>query len=227
MQLRRIDCLGALLVATMGVSAVAAAQDTEQGVEFSAFGSSFFGGDSGPTVVGAPLHPETRYEDTFGAGFGLMVQYFRQVRPILRWQAGLIHQSWPGKFFEGGEFQPGWAFGAGGRFDDLKFTGIYGGITFIRQPGAKLRPFASVDLAIAKLSKVDVSVSGESQPYWKSTTKDFLIMRAGVAYRISAAAHVTLYGGFSVMGEPESVDIFSSATAASSLVAGIGASYAF
>ena len=215
------------MAVTIGLSKPAFAQDPERGVEFSIFASSFFGGDSGPTVPGAAIHPETRYDDTFGSGFGVTAQYFRQVRPVLRWQVGLIYQRWPGEFFEGGEFQVGWAFGAGGLFDDLTFAGVYGGFTLIRQPGAKLRPFASIDLAIVTLSELNVVVSGTSQPYWKSTIKDFALVKGGLAYEVSPAASIIFHAGFSVMGQPESVGIFSSGTAGSTLVVGVGASYFF
>lgn len=219
--------LAIAIISTAGFSATAVAQSIERGVEFSVFGSSFFGGESGPTVVNAPIHPETSYSDTFGTGFGISAQYFRQIRSVFRWQAGLIYQNWPGEYFEGGEFQPGWEFGAAGQFGDLEITGIYGGFTVIRQPGAKLRPFVSMDLAIVNMSKLNVVVSGVSEPYWDSSTKDYMIVKGGLAYQVSEKAAVTFHAGFSVMGEPESVSVFTGGTSGSSTVLGIGASYTF
>lgn len=226
-RLRYFNFTAILVAEALSSSAPVLAQDPERGIELNVSGSSFFGGDSGPTVPGAPVHPETRYGDTFGTGYGITAQYFRQVRPVLRWQLGIIHQNWPGEFFEGGEFQDGWEFGAGGQFDDLTFTGVYGGITLIRQSGAKLRPFASIDLAIVSVSKVEVVVSGASQPYWESSIKDFLLMKGGLAYEVSPSTSVIFQAGFSVLGKPENVSIFSAGTAGSSLVVGIGASYSF
>jgi hypothetical protein len=78
-----------------------------------------------------------------------------------------------------------------------------------------------------RLSAVDVVVAGASQPYWESTTKDFLVMKGGLAYEVSPATSVIFHVGFSVLGKPESTSVFSSATAASSLVVGVGASYSF
>ncbi len=213
------------VVVALSFSEAALAQDLEHGIEFSVLGSSFFGGDSGPTVLRAASASDTRYEDTFGSGVGITVQYFRQIRSVFRWQVGFIHQSWPGEFFEGGEFQEGWEFGAGGQFDDLRLTGIYGGFTAIRERGATLRPFASIDLAIVNLSDLNVAVAGVSQPYWTSTTKDYLLIRGGVAYEISPRASVTFHAGFSILGRPESVNIFSSGTAASAITYGVGVSY--
>ena len=224
---RKSCCLALAILVPICFSELANARDPERGVEFSILWSSFFGGDSGPTVPGGPLEPETRYQDTFGPGFGVTAQYFRQFHSNYRWQAGLLYQNWPGEFFEGGELQPGWEFGAGGKFDDLTITGVYGGITAIRQPGAKLRPFASIDLAIVRLPELSVVVSGESRPYWKDTLKDYLLIKGGVAYEISATTTLTLDAGFSVLGQPENVNIYSSGTAGSALVVGIGVSYRF
>jgi len=226
LKLRLPSLLTMLLVAGLGFFRAALAQEPEQGIEISVLGSSFFGGDSGPTVLGGSLQSESRYDDTFGAGVGLTAHYYRQIRSGFRWQAGIVHQTWPGKFFDGGEFQEGWAFGAGGQFDDLTLTGIYGGFTAIRGPDARFRPFASIDLAIVSLSDVNVVVSGTSQPYWTSTTKDYLVIRGGFAYEISRRTSLTIHAGFSVLGEPESVSLFSSATAASALNFGVGVSYA-
>jgi len=224
-KLRFASFLAMLLVGGLGFSRAALAQEPEQGIEISILRSSFVGGDSGPTVLGGNVGSESRYDDTFSAGVGLTAQYFRQIRSVFRWQVGIVHQSWPGKFFEGGEFQEGWAFGAGGQFDDLTLTGVYGGLSAIRGPDARFRPFASIDLAIVSLSNVNVVVSGTSQPYWTSTTKDYLQMRGGVAYEISPRASLTIHAGFSVLGQPESVSIFSSGTAASALNFGVGISY--
>ena len=215
-----------LLVGGLGFPTAGLAQDLEAGIEISVLGSSFFGGDSGPAVLGGGNRSEARYEDTFGSGIGLTAQYYRQIRSIYRWQIGMVHQSWPGKFFEGGELQAGWQFGAGGQFDDLTVTGIYGGLTAIGAPETRFRPFASIDLAIVSLSGINVVVSGTSQPYWTSTTKDYLLIRGGVAYEISPRASLTIHGGFSVLGQPETVSVFSSGTAASALNFGVGLSFA-
>lgn len=101
------------------------------------------------------------------------------------------------------------------------------GITVIRQPGPKWRPFASFDLAVVQISELNVRVSGVTQPYWESTIKDYGNIRGGIAYVVSPRASVTFHAGFSVLGEPDSVDIFSSGTAGSSLNFGIGGSYTF
>ena len=216
-----------LSLIAIGSSESARAQDDERGIEVAIHGSSFFGGDSGPVVVNAPIHPETMYEDTFGTGFGITAAYFRQFSTIWRWQIGLVHQNWPGELFEGGHFQPGWEFGAAGRFGDLTLTGVYGGVTVIRRPGTKIRPYASMDLAIVNMAKVNVTVDGTSQPYWESTIKDFLLMKAGIAFEVSEAAQISVYTGFSVLGAPESVDIISSGTAGSASIFGASVSYIF
>lgn len=225
-QLNILSFLAVLLAGGLGASSTGLAQAPEHGFEISILGSSFFAGDSGPTVLGGGLRSEAHYDDTFGAGIGVTAQYFRQIRSVFRWQAGIVHQAWSGEFFEGGEFQEGWAFGTGGQFDDLTLTGVYGGFTAVRGSDAKFRPFASIDLAIVRLSDMNVVVSGTSQPYWTSTTKDYLLLRGGVAYKISPRASLTIHAGFSVLGRPESVSVFSSGTAASALNFGIGVSYA-
>ena len=223
----KLHCLLIALAAVLVPIESALAQDRERGIEVSILWSTFFGGDSGPTVPGAPIEPRMRYQDTFGSGIGLTALYFRQIHPVWRWQVGVIYQNWPGQYFEGGEFQPGWQFGAGGQFDDLTITGVYGGFTAIRQPGVKLRPFAAIDLAVVNLSELGVVVNGENQPYWKSTIKDYLLIRGGVAYEISESTALTFHAGFSVLGQPERESIFASGTAASALVVGIGASHLF
>jgi hypothetical protein len=217
----RLSCVLIALTA-LGVSGAAVAQESERGFEVSVLASSFFGGHSGPTVVFASMHPETRYEDTFGSGFAITAQYFRQIHPVFRWQAGVIYQNWPGEFFEGGEFQNGWEFGAPGEFDDLTLTGVYAGVTAIRRPVSKVRPFASMDLALVNMSAVNVVVAGVSQPYWRSTAKDFMLIKGGIAYEISAKTSVTFLAGFSVMGRPDSVDTLSSGTSAAAWNIGVG-----
>lgn len=211
----------------IGSPDTAEAQDDERGIEVAIHGSSFFGGDSGPVVVFAPIQPETLYEDTFGTGFGITAAYFRQFSSVWRWQLGLVYQNWPGELFEGGEFQPGWQFGAAGQFGDLTLTGVYGGVTVIRRRGTKIRPFASMDLAIVNMAEVNVNVDGTTQPYWESTIKDFLLMKAGVAYEASEAAQISFYTGVTIVGSPESVDFFSAANAGSALILGASVSYIF
>lgn len=220
-----VRCSVMATIAAVSFSESVLGQAREQGVEVSVITSSFFGGDAGPTVLGGPLASETLYDDTFGSGFAVAAQYFRQLGSVFRWQIGFIHQDWPGEFFEGGEFQGGWEFGAGGKFDDLRLTGIYGGFTAIRGRGAKIRPFAAIDLAIVNLSDVNVVVSGVGQPYWTSTTKDYLLIKGGLSYEISPKASVTCHVGFSVLGRPDSVNIFSAGTAGSALNLGVGFSY--
>ena len=226
-QLRKLFYLVVALVAVPGPFEAALAQDPERGIEVSMLWSTFFGGDSGPTVPGAPINPRMRYQDTFGSGLGLTAHYFRQLHGVWRWQAGVLYQNWPGQFFEGGELQPGWQYGAGGQFDDLTLTGVYGGFTAIRQPGAKLRPFAAIDLAVVNMSELGVAVNGESQPYWKSTIKDYLLIRGGVAYEIAESTSLTFHAGFSILGQPDSANIFAAGTAGSALVVGVGASHVF
>lgn len=209
------------------LSGTAAAGDPERGVNVSVVGSSFVAGESGPTVVNAPFHPETGFEDTFGRGLGLSAEYFRHFSANFRWQVGILYRNWPGERFEGGEFQPGWEFGGAGDFDDLSVVGVYGGISVIRRAGPKLRPFASMDLAVVRMKELDVSVSGSSQPYWTSTTKDLLTMKGGLSYEISPRSAVLFHAGFTILGEPESSGIFSSATAGTAADIGIGLSYTF
>ena len=226
-RIRKLLYLVIAVVAGIGPVESALAQEPERGIEVSILWSTFFGGDSGPTVPGAPIEPRMRYQDTFGSGIGLTAHYFRQMHGVWRWQAGVIYQDWPGQYFEGGEFQPGWQYGAGGKFDDLTLTGVYGGFTAIRQPGVKLRPFASIDLAVVNWSELGVVVNGVSQPYWKSTIKDYLLIRGGVAYEISESTSLTFHAGFSVLGKPDSASIFAAGTAGSALVVGVGASHVF
>jgi len=221
----RYFAMVALATFSLSAATLTLAQDPEQGIEFSVLSSSFFGGDSGPTVLGGTQTSETLYEDTFDSGFAITAQYFRQIGSAFRWQVGIIYQYWPGQFFAGGEFQEGWEFGAGGEFDDLSLQGVYGGFTAIRARASKIRPFAAVDLAIVNLSDLNVIVAGASQPYWTSTTKDYLLIKGGIAYEISPRASATLHIGFSVLGQPESVNIFTAATAASAFNIGMGFSY--
>lgn len=208
-------------------SATPFAQELERGVSASILVSRFAAGESGPTVVNAPIHPETRYGDTFGTGVGLTAQYFRQIGTVFRWQAGFVYRSWPGRHFEGGEFQPGWEFGAAGKFDDLTLAGVVGGLSIIRQPGSKLRPFAAIDLAVVHMSELNVVTSGASEPYWESTTKDFLTLKCGFSYQASSRTSVLFHAGMSILGKPDNIDIMTSATAGTSLDAGIGVSYTF
>ena len=224
---RAVSNVGAAVLLTLFMSGTLLAQELERGISVSILGSGFVAGESGPHVVSAPIHPETGYSDTFGTGVGLTVQYFSQVKTTFRWQAGLVYRSWPGQHFAGGEFQPGWEFGATGRFDDLTLAGISCGLSIIRQPGPKLRPFASMDLAIVRMSQLNVAVNGASQPYWESAAKDFLTMQAGLSYKVSPRAAVLFYAGMSILGQPESAGILSSGTGGSAFDAGIGVSYAF
>jgi len=203
------------------------AQELERGISVSILGSGFVAGESGPHVVNAPIHPDTGYSDTFGTGVGLSVQYFSQVKTTFRWQAGLVYRFWPGQHFEGGEFQPGWEFGAAGQFDDLTLVGVSCGLSIIRPAGPKLRPFASIDLAIVRMSQLNVAVNGVSQPYWDSAAKDFLTMQAGLSYQVSPRAAVLFHAGMSILGQPDSTGIFTSGTAGTAFDAGIGVSYAF
>jgi hypothetical protein len=209
------------------IAGTAAAENPERGVNVSIVGSGFVAGESGPTVVNAPLHPETGFEDTFGTGIGLSAEYFRHFSANFRWQVGILYRNWPGERFEGGEFQPGWEFGGAGDFDDLSVVGVYGGISVIRQAGPKLRPFASMDLAVVRMKELDVSVSGASQPYWISTTKDLLTMKGGLSYEISSRSAILFHVGFTILGKPESTSVFSSATAGTAADMGIGFSYTF
>jgi len=224
---RAVSNVGAAVLLTLLMSGTLPAQELERGISVSILGSGFVAGESGPHVVKAPIHPETGYADTFGTGVGLTVQYFSHVTTTFRWQAGLVYRSWPGQHFEGGEFQPGWEFGAAGQFDDLTLAGVSGGLSIIRQPGPKLRPFASIDLAIVRMSQLNVAVNGASHPYWESAAKDFLTMQAGLSYQVSPRAAALLHAGISILGKPESSGIFTSGTGGSAIDAGIGVSYAF
>ena len=225
--LERIRRLVPVVLLGLAVSPALHAQGPERGISISVSGSGFVAGESGPTVVPAPIHPETGFEDTFGTGVGISAQYFRQMGAAFRWQVGLIHRRWPGQYFEGGEFQPGWQFGAAGRFDDLALTGAYAGVSVIRPPGPKLRPFASLDLAVVRISELNVTVSGDSEQYWKSATKDFLVLKGGITYRVSDRTAVLIHAGASILGQPDSVDVFAGATAGTAADVGIGIDYTF
>ena len=217
-----------ILLMTCSIFAnVSLAQAADQGVEVSVFSSTFFGGDSGPTVGRDGVLTDTRYSDTFNTGFGLNVHYYRQFHPIYRWQVGLLHHRWAGNFFDRGEFQPAAEFGAGGQFDDLVLTGVFGGLTAIARRHSKVQPYASVDLAIVNIARLDVTVNGVTQPYWKNSYKDHIHVRAGVAYVMSEKATIVFHIGFSTLGAPDAVDIFSSGTAGSAVNVGVGASFPF
>jgi hypothetical protein len=204
-----------------------AAEAPEHGMEVSVFGSSFFAGDSGPTVGVGGSMSEALFSDTFDTGFGLNAHYYRQFHPTFRWQVGLLYQRWAGKYFEGGEFQPVTEFGAGGQFDDLTLTGVFGGLTAIARRDSKLQPYASMDLALVNIAELNVTVNGVSQPYWKNTYKDYIQLRAGVAYVASENVTVVLHAGISTLGTPDAVDIFSQGTAGSALNFGVGLSVPF
>ena len=203
----------------------ALAQEPEHGIEASVFGSAFFGGDSGVQFGAGSAASRTRYSNTFDTGIGFNVHYYRQFHPTYRWQAGVLHHRWPGNYFNGGEFQVGAQFGAPGQFDDLVITGVFGGFTAIARRHSQWQPYASADLALVHIEELNVTVNGVSQPYWKSSFKDHLHLRAGVQYLASETVTIVVHLGFSILGTPDAVDIFSSATAGSAADVGIGVSF--
>jgi len=200
--------LGAMLAAAPSL-----AEDAPRyGFAAGAFASSFIGGDSGPVT---PLS-ETLYSDTFGTGFGLRLEAYRDFDSGWRGQVGLVYASWGGENFVGGEFP------AGAQFGDFSLTGIYIGGRYPIGQGEGFRPYVLGNLGLVYLSELSVVSGGSTIPYWSGRWRDYIEVGAGVAKRTSGGTW-TLDVRLQTFGAPEPATWpIGAATAGTSLLFGVG-----
>jgi hypothetical protein len=177
-----------------------------------AFASSFIGGDSGPTT---PLS-DTRYSDTFGTGFGLRLEAFRNYDSGWRAQVGLVYAGWGGQHFTGGEFP------AGAQFGDFSLADFYIGGRYPARGGTGYQPYVLGNLGLVYLSELSVVSGGSTIPYWAGNWRDYLELGVGVARRTGGGTW-TLDVRLQTFGAPESATWpIGEATAGTSLLFGVG-----
>jgi hypothetical protein len=177
------------------------------------FMSSFIGGDSGPVT---PVS-ETRYPDTFGTGYGLRLEGYRNHGGGLRSQLGLVYASWSGKSFAGGEFP------SGAQFGDLSLAGLYAGgrVAWASAPG--WQPYVLGNLGLVRLSSLNVQSGATTIPYWSSRWRDYLELGAGIARSTGGGRSMTLDARLQVFGKPEAATYpIAAATSGSALMIAFG-----
>lgn len=210
---RLIACLLAALAALPAVAGDAPSPASRYGFAAGGFASSFIGGDSGPVT---PLS-DTRYSDTFGTGFGLRLEAFRNYDSGWRAQLGLVYAGWGGQQFTGGEFP------AGAQFGDFSLAGIYIGGRYPARAGAGYQPYVLGNLGLVYLSELSVVSGGSTIPYWSGNWRDYLELGVGVAKRTGGGGTLTLDVRLQTFGAPESATWpIGEATAGTSLLFGVG-----
>jgi len=209
----RLATLLAALCATLASAPALADEPARYGFGAGGFLSSFIGGDSGPVT---PVS-ETRYSDTFGSGYGLRLEGYRNHRDGLRSQLGLVYASWSGKSFAGGEFP------AGAQFGDFSLAGLYAGGRLAWESAPGWRPYIVGNLGLVRLSSLSVESGGTSIPYWSSRWRDYLELGAGIARSTGGGRAVTLDARLQIFGAPKAATYpIAAATSGSALMIAVG-----
>jgi hypothetical protein len=214
LRMRKLAVLAGLLSALVAAPPSPAADSASRyGLSVGAFASQFVGGDSGPVT---PLS-DTRYSDTFGTGFGLRLEAYRNFDSGWRGQVGLVYAGWGGEFFTGGEFP------AGAQFGDFSLSGIYVGGRIALGDAAGFQPYLLGNLGLVYLSEMSVVSGGATIPYWSGNWRDYLELGAGVAKRMGGGGTITLDLRLQTFGAPDPATWpIGAATAGTSLLFGVG-----
>lgn len=146
-----------------------------------------FGSGAAGTGIGAP-----DYTDAFDTGFGLRVEPYMDITPRFRGLIGFTYQTWGGKTFGGFEF------------DDLKMWALYAGGRVRFYPGQAIRPYALMDLGIARLDSVSITSFGVTEPYWDSTVTAFVDLGLGLEFVASPNLSFYIDARLQAFGEPDS-----------------------
>jgi len=203
--------LGVPLASAPVLAADSGPSVTGEGLHVGAFLSGFIAGDAGPVT----LVSETGYADTFDAGGGLRLEWYRDYDNRWRAQVGLVYSAWGGRYFAGGEFP------AGAQFGDFSLAGIYIGGRLHFGGDERYQPYVVGNLGLVYLSSVSVQTGGTTMSYWTGNWRDYLELGAGVARRTGEGA-LTVDVRMQVFGKPEPATWLASATAGTALMLAIG-----
>jgi hypothetical protein len=212
-RMRRLAALAGIVSALLAATQSLAEDAPRYGFAAGAFAAQFIGGDSGLVT---PLS-ETLYSDTFGTGFGLRLEAYRNFDSGWRGQVGLVYASWGGEFFTGGEFP------AGAQFGDFSLSGIYVGGRVALGDAEGFQPYLLGNLGLVYLSELSVVSGGVTIPYWSGNWRDYIELGAGVAKRTGGGGTITLDVRLQTFGAPEPATWpIGAATAGTSLLFGLG-----
>jgi hypothetical protein len=138
------------------------------------------------------------YTDAYGAGSGARVGVFRAFLPNTRWEAGLFYERWSGKPFSSDLFPQGATFG------DLSIAGAAGGIRLRFLENHRVRVIMLGHAGLVTISKVNVTVAGQEEPYWKRTRSVFFDLGVGIECRLHRRVNLVADVRLESFGRPDS-----------------------